>query len=422
MTKAAPKLNLKNSYELYEAAKKIYPGGVSPIRRPEVYYPEEWPVFFKRGYANHIVDVDGNDYIDWMAAYGPMILGEVEQEINDAVTEDMKKGFCFSLSQEIQIKLAKKLIEIIPCAEKVIFGKTGSDSTNMAVRIARAYTDKNKIIKCGYHGWGDWTNETLTGAVVGVPKAYQDLTMEMEYNDLENLENMLKNDDDIACIIMPPFGHAHMFVPLEYPDEGYLEGVRALADKYKAVLIFDEIRTGFRFALGGAQEYYGVTPDLGCFGKAMANGYAVSACVGKAEIMDAASDKAFISSTMYPNSLEMVAALKTIEIIERENVIEDVWTKGKYFRERAEEICAKFDVGVFYAGIEPMPLICFKEVDGFWEQRRELFYTQMVRRKIFIQPFHHGYISYRHTYEDLDYVLESMEKSLAIVAEKYPVC
>lgn len=412
-----PKLKLEKSLALYEEAKRLSPGGLMGIRRPYNFVEGEYPIFIDHGYDGHIVDVDGNDYIDMLCAYGPIILGYNEPEINDEVKKQMDKGFCFSMVQEVQNELQRKLIELIPSAEMAVLCKTGSDATTIAVRIARGYSDKNKILRCGYHGWHDWCVENPGG----VPEAIQDLTVEFHYADLEDLEAKLKeHNGDVACIIITPVGHP-LAAPVVEPPKGYLEGVRALADKYNVVLIFDEIRTGFRCALGGAQERYGVTPDMSVFGKAMANGYPISACVGKAEIMKAMEKKVFVSSTFFPNSLEMVAALKCIEILERDNVIDRIYDVGERFLKAQEELLKKHGVPATSSGIPPMPFITFDKVDDKYKERRKRFYTETIRRGLFIQPYHHGYICYRHTEADIEKALNAMDEALAVIAELYPV-
>lgn len=414
---SAKKLNLTKSMALIEEGRQQTPGGMLGIRRPYNFVEGEYPIFIEKGYGGHIVDVDGNDYIDMLCSYGPIILGFVEEEINDAVKEQMEKGFCFSLVQEIQNKLQAKLIELIPAAERVVLAKTGSDVTTMAVRVARGYTKKNKILRCGYHGWHDWCVENHGG----VPEEILKMTEEFHYGDLEDLRNRLEaSKGEVACIIITPVGHPTA-KDVMAPPEGYLEGVRALADEYEAVLVFDEIRTGFRVAIGGAGERYGVKPDLATFGKAMANGYPISALVGSEEVMKVLESEVFISSTFFPNSLEMAASLKCIEIIQREKVIESVWNKGTYFLEQLNAFKDQYKAPITVSGIPPMPFITFDKVDGDYKKRRTEFYTQTIRKGLFIQPYHHWYISHRHTEEDLTQALTAIEESLAYVMEKYPV-
>ncbi|HWQ80603.1 MAG TPA: aminotransferase class III-fold pyridoxal phosphate-dependent enzyme [Anaerovoracaceae bacterium] len=411
------KLQLKKSMEMFDEAQSLSPGGLMGIRRPYNFIPGEYPIFIERGYGGHIVDVDGNDYIDMLCAYGPIILGYNEPEINDAVKKQMDSGFCFSLVQPIQNELEKKLAELIPCAEMSILVKTGSDATGVAVRIARGYTDKNIILRCGYHGWHDWAVENHGG----VPEAVQKLTKEFPYGDLDALEKLLKeNRDQVAGIIVTPVGHPTAKQVMT-PPPGYLEGVRALADQYGAVLIFDEIRTGFRAAMGGAQQRYGVTPDLSTFGKALANGYAISACVGKAEFMKVAESKVFISSTFFPNSLEMAAALKCIEILQRDKVLDAIWTKGEKFIADSRKLFEDAGVPASHSDFPPMPFFAFDKVDDRYKERRECFYTETIRRGLFIQPYHHYYICYRHTEEDLKKALDAIGEALEVCKKKYPV-
>lgn len=411
-----PRLNLTRSMQMYEEAQKLSPGGLMGIRRPYNFVPGEYPIFIERGYDGHIVDVDGNDYIDMLCAYGPIILGYNEPEINKAVIEQMEKGFCFSLVQEIQNKLQQKLIDLIPSAEMVVLAKTGSDVTSIATRVARAYNGKDKILRSGYHGWHDWCVEVQGG----VPKQVSDLTIEFEYGDLDALEAALKQHaNEAACIIITPLGHPNAH-PIMSPPKGYLEGVRELADKYNVVLIFDEIRTGFRMSMGGAQQKYGVTPDLSVFGKAMANGYAISACVGKAEFMKVLEKKAFVSSTFFPNSLEMAAALKTIEILERDRILDDIWTRGQDFLDKTTKLVQESGVPASVSGVAPMQYITFDKVDEKYKERRAFFFTQTIRRGLFIQPYHHGYICYRHTDADLKHALNAIGEALEETKKAFP--
>ncbi len=413
---SAPKLELTKSMTMLEDAYRLTPGGVGGIRRPYNFVVGEYPVFITHGKAGHIWDVDGNEYIDMLCAYGPIILGYVEPEINDAVKARIDQGFCFSLVQPIQNELEERLADVLPCGEQTIIVKTGSDATNAAVRAARAYTGRDKIARCGYHGWGDWCVEVKGG----IPQAVQDLTREFAYADIADLERVFaENPGEIATVIITPVGHP-LAAPVVAPPDGYLEKVKEVAHKNGAVLIFDEIRTGFRVAMGGAQQRYGVTPDLTTVGKAMANGYPIAAVVGKAEVLSMYEKVAFLSSTFFPNSLEMVAALKCMDILEREDVPNVIWERGTDFLTKLEAIVGASGVPVTTSGIPPMPFLTFDKVDDKYKERRTEFYTQCIRRGLFVQPYHHWYIAYRHTAEDLARALEVVEESLAYVAQEYP--
>jgi len=306
----------------------------------------------------------------------------------------------------------------VPCAEQCFFVKTGSDATTAAVRLARAYTGRMKILQHGYHGWGDWCAPVHGG----IPEGAYGHTFPFPYNDLDALEKLiLDNKDDVAAIIITPISH-ELNHPIALPSAGYLEGVRALATKHGVVLIFDEVRTAFRVKMGGAQEHYKVKPDMCTIGKAMANGYAIAAVAGKREIMQPMADgKVFISSTYFPNSLEMVAALKTIEILERDKVPAAIWEKGKILMASITKFIEETNVKAELSGIPPMFFITFPDVENDGSkrhrERRIRFYTECIRRGLFMQPYHHAYIAHHHTDEDLAKAAKIIHESLAIVAK-----
>ncbi|BBO83351.1 glutamate-1-semialdehyde 2,1-aminomutase [Desulfosarcina ovata subsp. sediminis] len=415
--KLAEKLNISNSQALFKEALTLIPGGVLGARKPTDFIDGEYPIFLESGKGCRLMDVDGNEYIDFLCGYGPIILGYREPEIDDAVYAQIRdKGFCFTLTQKYQNILAKKLKELVPSSEMSIFLKTGSDATTAAIRIARAHTNKLKVMRCGYHGWHDWCVE-MKG---GIPAKFYEDVFEFQYNRLDQLEALMAvHGQDTAAIIMTPFGHPN-HQKMQTPAPGFLEGVRDLADRYGAVLVYDEIRTGFRLSMGGAQKRYGVTPDLSVLGKAIANGYPISVVTGKQEVMMAAAHKLFISSTFFPNSEAFVAALKTIEILERDHVLEDIWEKGEKFMAAIQALMDKHQVGAELTGVAPMFYITFEKDDaGAYKNKRNDFYTQLIRKGFFFTPHHHAYISYRHTQADLDLALTAIDESLAFIKGKY---
>lgn len=415
--KEIKKLNISESLKLFEDGEKLIPGGVLGIRRPYNFVEGEYPIYVESGKGGRIIDVDGNEYIDFLCAYGPIILGYREEEIDEAVIKQIRdKGFCFSITQRYQNQLAEKLKELIPCSEMTIFVKTGSDATTTAIRLARAYTKRIKIMRCGYHGWHDWCVEVKGG----IPEKLHEDVYEFHYNELNSLEDLMsRHGSETAAIILTPFGHP-LAQKLEEPKSGFLEGVKAISEKYSTVLIFDEIRTGFRLSLGGAQKYYGIIPDLACFGKAMANGYPISAITGKAEIMRTGEKEVFISSTFFPNSLPYIASLKTIEILERENVLEKIWEKGGRFFKRVKKVIENSNVGAELSGIAPMFFITFKkDAQKIYKEKRKSFYTQLIRRGVFMQPYHHGYIAYRHTEDDLNNTVIVIEEAISYIQDKF---
>ncbi len=280
------RLNITRSLELFEEAKKLVPGGVLGARKPSDFIEGEYPIFLESGKGAHLIDVDGNEYIDFLCGYGPIILGYREEEVDDAVIRQIRdKGFCFTLTQPYQNRLAQKLSELVPSSEMSIFLKTGSDGTTASIRIARAHTNRIKVMRCGYHGWHDWSVE-MKG---GIPeKLYEDV-YEFRYNNLGSARRV------DGKTWRPDGRHHHDSLRPSQPSEdgGASAGLprrrEGNRDRYGAVLIFDEVRTNFRLSMGGAQALYGVTPDLSVLGKSMANGYAISAVTGKAEVMMAAA-------------------------------------------------------------------------------------------------------------------------------------
>ncbi|MFO7912791.1 MAG: aminotransferase class III-fold pyridoxal phosphate-dependent enzyme [Desulfotignum sp.] len=412
-----PRLNIAKSLELFEQACTLVPGGVLGARKPTDFINGEYPIFLESGKGCRLIDVDGNEFVDFLCGYGPIILGYREGEVDRAVYDQISgKGFCFTLTQKFQNRLAEKIHELVPSAEMSIFLKTGSDATTASIRIARAHTGRLKVMRCGYHGWHDWCVEMKGGIP---PKFFEDV-FEFQYNRLDQLEQLMaEHGSDTAAVIMTPFGHPN-HQEMQVPAPGFLEGVKEIAQKYGAVLIYDEIRTGFRVSMGGAQKYYGVTPDISVLGKAIANGYPISVVTGKEEIMTAASHKLFISSTFFPNSDAFVAALKTIEILERDQVLEDIWTKGETFMAQIQQAMDTHDVGAKLTGIPPMFYITFdKDADGTYKAKRTDFYTQLIRKGYFFTPFHHAYISFRHTRADLDLAMAAIDESLAFLKAKY---
>ena len=316
-------MHLENSAALLERARKVIPGAIPGIRSPDNFVPGSYPTLLAGGKAGRITDVDGNEYVDLLLGYGPIILGHAEPAVDEAAFECARRGFCLNLPQPLMIELAERLAELVPCAEQALFFKTGSDATTAAVRIARAHTGRQLILRCGYHGWHDWCLEEDPG----VPLGAEPTVLSFTYNAADELaEQMRVNSGRVAGIVMTPIGH-DFDAQIEPPEPGFLEEVRRLADEHGAVLIFDEVRTGFRVAPGGAQELYGVTPDLTALGKALANGYPITSLVGKRAIMESA-EETFISSTYFPNGMEMAAALQTLSMLIAEQALAQVREHG----------------------------------------------------------------------------------------------
>jgi len=305
-------MNIKTfdySNKLYARALKSIPLASQTFSKSAMMFPRgAAPLFIERGDGAYVWDVDGNRYIDYVLGLMPVVLGYRDPDVDAAICKQLEKGITFSLPSKLESELAEKLISLIPSAEMVRFGKNGSDVTSAAIRLARAYTGRDRIAVAGYHGWHDWYIGTTTRNL-GVPEEVQKLSSKFQFNDLESLECLLKESPKgYAAVILEPAGVCE-------PDAGFLEGVRRLTEEYGVILVFDEIITGFRVDMGGAQKKYNVTPDLSTFGKAMANGMPLSAIVGKKKIMQMMSD-IFFSGTFGGETLSIAASLATLNKLE----------------------------------------------------------------------------------------------------------
>jgi glutamate-1-semialdehyde 2,1-aminomutase len=296
-----------NRYELSEKhlkrAEQTIPLGSQTFSKSRTQYPVGVsPLYLDRARGCHVWDIDGNKYIDLVSSLASVTLGYNNREIDSAVRKQLRKGVIFSLPGTLEAEVAEMICELVPSAEMVRFGKNGSDATSAAVRLARAYTGRNKVLVCGYHGWQDWFIGS-TSRNKGVPKAISDLTQSFEFNDLESFDKAIKVGD-IACVVMEPMN-------VNYPAFGFLEEIREVTQRLGIILIFDETITGFRFTSGGAQKLFGVTPDLSTFGKGLANGFPLSAVVGKREIM-MEMENIFFSGTFGGELLSLSSAKEVL--------------------------------------------------------------------------------------------------------------
>ena len=325
----------KNSIALLKKAKEITPLGAQTYSKSSRYYCEgHAPSFIERGKGCYVWDVDDNKYIDFVCALGPITVGYNDERVNEAIIKQLRKGIIFSQPSPVSIELAEKLVDIIPCAEMVRFVKNGSDATEAAVRLARAYTGKRIIIVCGYHGMHDW----YIGSTVnhkGIPSEIRNLTLNVDYNNIEALEILLsEHRGEVAGIILEP-------IQGNGPEEGYLQKLRDITRQNEIVLIFDEVVSGFRYAMAGASELYDVAPDLITFGKGMANGMPISAVAGRKELVDQISDGVFVSTTFGDDALSISAALATIEILEAESAFNKFWRLGNRMQKGVKKLIQK---------------------------------------------------------------------------------
>jgi len=388
------------SETLLERALRTIPLGTQTFSKSKTQYPYGVsPFYIQRGQGCRVWDVDGNEYIDFVNALAAVTLGYNDPDVTAAVQQQLTEGVIFSLPHPIEIQVAEKLVEMVPGAEQVRFGKNGSDATTAAVRLARAYTQRDHVAFCGYHGWHDWYIGA-TARNLGVPAATQALTHTFTYNNLDSVHQLFQdNPDQIAAVILEPMN-------LIEPEPDFLPGVQAIARQHGALLIFDETVTGFRYARGGAQEHFGVIPDLSTFGKGLANGYPLSAIVGRADVMQLLAE-IFFSFTFGGETLSLAAALATLTKLEQESVLETINQRGTYLKAQLEKLIQTHGVDhlMSVSGHPSWSFLVLKAVEPYsiW-QIKTLFLQEMFARGILTLGSHN--LSYAHTEADLDQLLQ----------------
>ena len=302
-------------------AEKTIPLGSQTFSKSRTQYPVGIsPLFASKVDGPHLWDVDGNKYIDLVSSLASITLGYNDPGVNKAVSNQLKKAVGMSLPAVLEAEVSELMVELVPSAEMVRFGKNGTDATSAAIRLARAYTGRDHVLVCGYFGWQDWSIGSTTRNK-GVPDVVSSLTHKFEFNNLNSLSSLFNElDSKVAAVILEPMNVA-------YPTQGYLEAVKELAHSKGALLIFDETITGFRFSTGGAQELFGVTPDISTFGKGMANGYPISAVVGRKDVM-MEMEEIFFSGTFGGELLSLAAAKHVIERHKHENLARELGIIG----------------------------------------------------------------------------------------------
>lgn len=354
-----PERSFQRSEQILARAEKTIPLGSQTFSKSRMNCaPGHAPLFASHGLGGRIWDIDGNEYVDMVMGLLPTSLGYCDPDVDMAIRTQLDNGITLSLATELEYKVAEKIIELVPSAEKVRFGKNGSDATSAAIRLSRAYTGRDRLIVCGYHGWQDWYIASTTRHK-GIPAAIRELTHKVDYNDLQQVEDLLKaHPNEFAALIMEPMNVAE-------PHANYLQGLKSLLEAHGTILVFDEVITGFRYAKGGAQEYFGITPDLTALGKGMANGMPLSAITGRADIMNE-MDNIFFSGTFGGEALSLAASLAVIEKIETYPVIETLWDNGHAIKIGVEKLLHEYELSqtVKFCGLAPWQLLQFSSYDN----------------------------------------------------------
>ncbi|OIQ88343.1 3-aminobutyryl-CoA aminotransferase [mine drainage metagenome] len=383
--------------QTFSKSKTQYPFGVSPY-------------FIARGKGSRVWDVDGNEYIDFINSLAAVTLGYNDPDITAAVRAQLEDGVIFSLPHTLEMQVAEKIVDMVPCAEMVRFGKNGSDATAGAIRLARAYTGRDHVAVCGYHGWQDWyIGSTLRN--LGVPQAVRDLTHSFTYNKIDSLDEIFRQyPEQVAAVILEPMN-------VTEPDPGFLEELKALTHKRGALLVFDETITGFRFANGGAQERFGVTPDLASFGKGLANGYPLSAVTGSGEFMRL-MEEIFFSFTFGGETLSLAAALATMSKLQREPVVASMKSQGAKLIEGVTKRIEQHGLGRFLSmsGDATWSFLLFKDTEPYSQwQIKTLFLQEVFARGVLTLGSHN--MSYAHSDGDISNLLSVYDEVFPVLKD-----
>jgi glutamate-1-semialdehyde 2,1-aminomutase len=399
------------SEELLARAERTIPLGSQTFSKSRTQFPHGVsPYFVTRAQGCRVWDADGNVYIDMVSSLAAVTLGYNDPDVTAAVKAQLEDGVIFSLPHTLEMEVAERIVDMVPSAEMVRFGKNGSDATSGAVRLARAFTGRDHIAVCGYHGWQDWYIGS-TARNRGVPEAVSALTHSFPFNDLEALEKLLQDHDGaFAAVVMEPM---NVFAP----KPGYLAGVKALAHRHGALLVFDETITGFRYANGGAQELFGVTPDISTFGKGIANGYPLAAVAGRRDVMKLMED-IFFSFTMGGETLSLAAARATLDKLKREPVVATLTSRGARMLKETDALIAANSLGdvLSTAGHPTWGFLLMQDAGGYSSfEIKTLFMQEMQARGVLSFGTHN--LNYAHQDADIDAVLKVYGEVFPMLAD-----
>ncbi len=401
-----PEINISDIY--YQRALQVQkPVTQTLAKGPGQFTEGIAPKYLQRGKGAHVWDVDGNEYIDFNSAIGPISLGYAYPKVDEAIRRQLEDGITFSLMHPLEVELSELIQEVVPNAEAVKIAKTGADVCSAAIRVARAFTGRNKIYCCGYHGWHDWYIG-ITSRNAGIPEAIQDMTYTFEYNDIASVKAAL--DNDVAAIILEPF-------IFEAPKEGFLQELAEACKANGTLLIFDEMWTGFRIALGGAQEYFNIKPDLAVYSKACANGMPISLLTGRADVMELFNHSVFSYTTFGGEALSLAACIATIEELRDKNVPQYLDEKGAILKDGYNNLAMKYGMENYThcVGYNCRSMITFSPVAGNTLELKTLMQQEMIKRGILWAGFHN--MCFSHTNEDIAYTLSAYEDIMPLIKE-----
>ena len=402
--------SFEKSTALVERGRKVTPLAAQTFSKSYRYFmPESSPMYIDHADGARVYDVDGNEFLDFICCLGPITLGYNYPAVNKAVIEQLNKGIIFSTQAPVECELAELLTQVIPCAEMVKFVKNGSDATTAAIRLARAYTGRERVAMCGYHGMHDWSIGASANNK-GVPKAVCALTKTYKYNDIASLENLLDaHPGEYAAVIIEP-------IQSNGTTKEYLQAVVDTAHKHGAVAIFDEVVSGFRYAIGGASEYYGVTPDMASYGKGCANGMPLSFVAGKKELISIIEQGVFVSMTFGGDAISIAGSLATIKEMQEKDAIRHIWKLGTILLEGLRARIEKYGVGnaVSASGLAPHCGLAFDDVGSLnYLDIQSVYIKTMLENGILCQAITN--ISLSHTEADIQKFLDAVDCAFAAI-------
>lgn len=398
---------IEHSDALYARALGLIPAVTQTLAKgPGQYVKGVAPKYLVRGNGSHVWDADGNEYLDYTMGVGPLSLGYAYPAVDAAIREQLDDGITFSLMHPLEVEVAELVASVVPNAESVRFSKTGCDVTTAAVRLARAFTGRSKVLCCGYHGWHDWYI-AVTDRNAGIPAGVQDLTHTFNYNDLASLVESI--DEQTACVILEP-------VVFEAPKENFLHKIKEVCRANGTLLIFDEMWTGFRMAVGGAQEYFGVKADLACFSKAVANGMPLSILTGRRDVMQLLEKEVFFFTTFGGEALSLAAAQATIRELKERRVPEFLAAQGSRIKNGYNAIAD--DLGMAFtrcSGFGYRTIVSFDASAGDPLVMKSFLQQELIRRGILWGGFHN--MSFSHSDADVEYTLSVYRDVLPLLKE-----
>ncbi|PZC41995.1 MAG: glutamate-1-semialdehyde 2,1-aminomutase [Chloroflexi bacterium] len=404
-------MSTTKSQELYRRAQQVIPKGVSGHYGYAV--DAESPVFFESSGGSRFIDIDGNSYVDWMCAYGPMILGYNHPIVDEAAQRQMAAGNTVSLAGPVMVELAEHLVQMVSGVDWALFGKNGADSTGLAVMVARAATGRKYIVKVdgGYHGSAPWMQATGSPGTVAEDQA---LVCSVPWNDAAALQRAIDaHPDDVACFISSPYHHP-VFADNVLPADGYWAAVEAMCRRAGVVLIVDDVRAGFRINLAGSHVAYGFQPDLVCFGKALGNGYPIAALTGTDALRDAATET-FYTGTQFFNAAPMAAALATLQQLAEVDAAQRITETGERLSRGLVEAAAAHGYELRASGVPGMPY--YRVLSDAGPAFHARWIAECVKRGAYLLSYHNAFVSTAHSDADLERTWEISDRAFQALSD-----